>query len=60
MWENFMRNIFVCKIFVLKYFRASWQPTIIKHTKCILYTNTCAFNFCGLPAPQNILTTNIT
>ena len=47
-----MRNIFAYKIFVLKYFRGSWQLPIIKLTKCILYTNIRAFNFRGSPAPQ--------
>ena len=37
---------------MLKYFRGSWQPTIVKHTKCILYTNIHAFNFRGLPSPR--------
>ena len=51
--------MFSCKIFVLKYFRGLWQPTIIKHTKCILYTNICAFNFVVRLPHENILTTNI-
>ena len=34
-------------IFMLKYFHGSWQPTIIKDTQCILYTNICALNFRG-------------
>ena len=29
-----------------------WKPTIIKHTKCILYINIHTFNFRGSPAPQ--------
>ena len=44
--------IFMCKIFVLKYFRSSWQSIIIEHTKCILFTNIRAFNFRGSPAPR--------
>ena len=57
-WKNFVWIIFVCKIFVLKYFRGCWQLTIIKHTKCILYTNIRVFNVVRLPR-ENILTTNI-
>ena len=44
-WE-----IFMCNIFVLKYFHGLWQLAIVKHTKCILYTNIRAFNFRGSPA----------
>ena len=48
---------------IRKYFRgekeaiygSSWQPTIIKHTKCILYT----FNFRDSPVPWKYFTTNI-
>ena len=32
-WEIFVLNSFVCKIFMLKYFHGSWQPTKIKCTK---------------------------
>ena len=47
-----MGNIFARKIFVSKYFCGPWQPTIIKHTKCVLYTNISAFDFPGSPAPR--------
>ena len=39
-------------LFMLKFFCGSWQPTKIKHTKCLWYINIRVFNFCGLPAPH--------
>ena len=42
----------LCKIFVLKYFSVPWQVMIIKHPKCILYTNICVFKFLWFAAPQ--------
>ena len=53
-----MLNFFVCKIFVLKYFCGSWQPTISKHMKYILYTNIRAFNFMVCLPHEKILTMN--
>ena len=45
---------------MLKYFRGSWQPTIIKHTKCILYTNIRVFIFVVRQPHENTFTANIT
>ena len=52
--KNSVSNFFGRRIFVLKYFHGSWQPTIMKHTKYILYRSIRVFNFHGSPAPQNI------
>ena len=50
-WKNLCQT-FSCVKFSLKYFCGSWQLTIIKHTKCILYTNIRAFDFHGSPVPR--------
>ena len=44
---------------MLKYFGGLWQPIIIKHMKCMLYTNIRVFNFAVRRPHQNILTMNI-
>ena len=54
-FENFHVQIFCVQNFGVKIFCGLWQPTKIKHMKCLLYINIHAFNFCGLPASQKYL-----
>ena len=54
-FENFHVQIFLClKCLRFNIFGGSWQPTKIKHTKC-LYINIRALNFHGSPALQKYL-----